>query len=626
MMRAPMLARLRTSLARARARAGTTEASTRVLAACLALMLVVAALAVATRLPPPFIAPVEGVLFFVATGAALVRARFERGTVAILLAALGFYFVYLGYTSYGERNYDGGPQLQYIEYLVKNHKRPPAMHCLICHHPPLYYVTGALVFAACKATRLADPAVGLQLLGLALFMLFLAYGARTAEALLPRRRDQRLAVALMAFWPYSVHNSVRLHNDSMVCAWMAIAVFHIVRWAQRERPRDLYLAALFTALGLLTKSSAYALVPVLGALLAVRFFRSRDKLRFVRRGVVAGAILVGALVLNAQGKDSPSARRGPLCHKILGNACDIDKGMFVGNKLKNYVYLDLPTFLREPYALAQREGSGRQYFWNHLLKSSLFGTHNTVADRETAYELNRGVAWVMNVLLLGMIGYLGLGLVLVPRRALGRWTAVILNLLSAVAFMVGFRVLIPAPHHSDFRHIFHVVILVAIAYAATVAFFRDRRPALHTLGSVVGWLFLALSVFYFLPKRELAIRLTRRVVPMELSAFARVVPEGTNWDKEGNLIIEENHILAFATPGTPTVSEVDVSFDGNDRYEIEVVGETTKTLVVGPSKRKGTGLSRYQEHLEPPVLGVRVVRVQALSGDLSYSMGHLIVR
>ena len=48
---------------------------------------------------------------------------------------------------------------------------------------------------------------------------------------------------------------------------MAVAVFYLVRWWQKERPRDLYLGALFTALGLLTKSSAYALVPVRAALL-----------------------------------------------------------------------------------------------------------------------------------------------------------------------------------------------------------------------------------------------------------------------------------------------------------------------------------------------------------------------
>lgn len=614
-------------LAQLRILARRTETSTRVLAAALALMVAFTTIATAARLRPMVVGPVVGVLVFVATGAALWRARFERGIVVILLAGLGLYFVYLGYTSFGERNYDGGPQLQYIEFIVKNHRRPPAAHCLICHHPPLYYGAGAVVYAFFNATRLASPAEGLQLFGLVLFMIFLAYGARTAALLLPERRDRLLATALMVFWPYSVHNSVRLHNDSMATAWMAIAVFHVVRWAQQERPRDLYLGALFTALGLLTKSSAYAVVPVLGALLVSRFFRSRDKLRFLGRGAVAVALVAGALLLNARGKETPRMKNGPLCHKILGNACDIDPRMFVENEVENYVYLDLPSFVREPYALAKREGSGRQYFWNHLLKSSLFGTHNTVADRETAYELNRAVAAVMNALLLGMIAYLGIGLVAVNKRRLARrWAAVILNLASCVAFMMGFRALIPAPHHSDFRHVFHAVILVSIAYAAAVAHFRRAAPALGWIGRLLSVPFLALSIFYFLPKHDLAIRLTRRVVPHDLAAFARSVPEGTSWDEEGNLIIEENHILEFATPERPTVREIEVTFDGNDRYEIEIQGEGNRKIVVGPTKRKGTGLARYVEKIEPPVPAARLVRVRPLSGDMAYSMGHLIVR
>ncbi|MFT3766655.1 MAG: glycosyltransferase family 39 protein [Minicystis sp.] len=608
------------------ARLRHTKTSTRVLVAAIAIAVAFAAIAVALHLKPYVVGPVEGALFFVITGAALVRARFERGVIVILLAGLGFYFAYLGYTSFGERNYDGGPQLQYIEYIAQHHERPPANHCLICHHPPLYYGTGALVFAACKATRLVEPAQGLQLFGLVLFMVFLGYGVRTAERLLRDRRDVRLATALMVFWPYSVHNSVRLHNDSMVCAWMAAAVFHVVRWAQEERPRDLYLAAGFTALGLLTKSSAYALVPVLLALLAVRFFRSQDKLRFTSRGLVAVSILAGALLLNARGKETPKMKDAPLCHKILGNACDIEKGLLVGNKITNYVYLDLPSFVKEPYALAQREGSGRQYFWNHLLKSSLFGTHNTVADRETAYELNRVVAGIMNVLMLGMIAYLGAGLVTLRKRGLRRWAVVILNLASCLAFMIGFRALIPAPHHSDFRHVFHAVILVSIAYAATVAHFRARRPALAQVGRILAIPFLGLSIFYFTPKHDLAVRLTRRVVRYNLAAFARVVPENTPWDKQGNLIIETNHILEFTAASPKDASELDVTFDGNDRYEIEIEGETTKKLVVGPAKKKVTGLARYVEKLDPPVRAVRRVRVRPRSGDLAYSMGHLILR
>ena len=615
-----MLDKLRASIRR-------SATSTRILIAALVLSVAFAGVAMAARIGPAIVGPVEGVLFFVITGAARVRARFDRGVIAILLGGLGLYLAYLGYTSFGERNYDGGPQLQYIEYIVQNHRRPPAAHCLICHHPPLYYGAGALVYAFFKATRLAAPAVGLQVFGLGLFMLFLAFGARTAERLLPERRDQRLATALMVFWPYSVHNSVRLHNDSMVCAWMAIAVFYMVRWAQEERPRDLYLGAVFTALGLLTKSSAYALVPVLLALLAARFSRSRDKVRLLGRGAAVAAILAGALVLNAHGKETLMKRRGaPLCHKILGSACDIHGDRLVDNAPGNYLYLDLPTFLQEPYAFANKDDSGRQYFWNHFLKSSLFGTHNRVADPETAHGLNRAVAEGMNILLLGMIGYLGAGLVSVKKRRLRRWAVVLLNLGAGVAFMVGFRALVPSPHHSDFRHVFHLVILVSIAYAATVAHFRASWPAMQRAGQILALPFVALSIFYFVPKNDLVLRLTKRTVKLDLEAIPQTAPEGLPWDREGNIIIEPNHTLEIDVMGLPTASELEVTFDGNDRYEIEIVGDVTRRLLVGPSKKKTGGLARYVEAIDPPVPSVRLVRVRPLAGDFAYSMGHLVLR
>jgi hypothetical protein len=618
-MLAALIARLRQELE-------NTEPVTRLLAGALTLAVMVAVIGTFSRLRPDVFMAVEGTLFFVITAAALMRSKQEPGVIAILLGALGFYFVYLGYTSFGERNYDGGPQLEYVQYIWDHGKRPPASQCLICHHPPLYYATGALVYGFCKKTHLLDPAVGLQVFGLVLFMFFLAYAARTAQLLLKDKRAVRLAVALVAFWPYSVHNCCRLHNDTMATAFMGIAGFYVLRFWQEDRQKDLFLGALFTGLALLTKSSAYALVPVLLLAIAVRFFRSRDRLRALARGVFAVAILGGALTLNARGKESPTSKNAPLCHKILGNACDIDRGQFVPNEVGNYLYLDLKSFMEEPYALANRDGSGRQYFWNHLLKSSLFGTHNTIPDRETAYEFNRVIAGILNAMLLGMVGFMILGALSVDKSVLRRWGIVGLSLLSCIGFMVGFRALIPAPHHVDFRHIYQAVILTSAVFAATVAYFQKKERLLGSIGYVLGWGFVALTIFYFFPKHDLAIRLTQRVVHRELAAWSKPVPEGTPWDKESNLVIEENHHVEFSVAGRPTANELDITVDNNDRYEIEIEGDTKRVIVVGPATRKVTGLIRYTEKIEPPVRAVRIVRLRALSGDMAYTMGHLILR
>ena len=605
-------------------RGATTN--TRSLAALVAALGVFTIAAVALRVRIPVLAVVYSIAVFPLVALILVRARFDRLTIAIMLGGLWLYLGYLSYTDLGERNYDAGDQLRYIQYIVEHRARPPASQCLVCHHPPLFYMLGAVVYRLFEASRLAPPITGLQLYALACHMVFVAYGVATARRLLDDRRELHLATALIVFWPYSVVNAARVHNDALSSMLMCVATFHLVRWGQRERRRDLYLAAIVTGLALLTKSSAYAVAAALVTLLVVRFFRSRDKLRFARRGAVACLVVAGALLLNARGKESPTSKNAPLCHKILGNACDINRGQWVENKVKNYVYLELGTFLREPYALAERDGSGRAYFWNHLLKSSLFGTHNTTPDRKTSYEWNRAVAYAMNALLLGMSAYLvTLAAAFARRRAMRRFGVVLVALASCVAFMIGFRALIPAPHHTDFRHISSTVVLVSLLYAATAGRARAWRPWLERAGRALAVPFIALSIVYFLPKHDLVIRLSRRVVQRDLALYAAVVPDGTTWDKPGNLIIEANHIVEFATRDRPTVRALDVSLDNNDRYAIEIRGDQTRSLTFGPTPEK-KGLVRYLQQIDPPVTHVTSVRVVPVSGDYAYSLGHLILR
>ena len=87
-----------------------------------------------------------------------------------------------------------------------------------------------------------------------------------------------------------------------------------------------------------------------------------------------------------------------------------------------------------------------------------------------------------------------------------------------------------------------------------------------------------------------------------------------------------SEIVELAIPAKPTLSEIDVSLDNNDRYELELVGDTSRKIVLGPTKKAMVGLARYTERLDPPLAGVGMIRLRPLSGDGAYAMGHLIVR
>lgn len=584
------------------------------------------------RLPPGVLAVVYFGLFLALLGTVLRRLELDWTTTTLVLGGFCFYLLYLSYTWYGERNYDGPEQLKYIEYIVEHHSLPPAKLCFICHHPPAYYLSAAAVYLFFQQTGLAEPIRGVQLYSLLLFMLFVIFSVLTARLLTDDRRQIRLATALVVFWPYSIHNSVRVHNDTMVCTLLAIALYFVVRWSQRSRPRDLFAAAAAVALGILTKSNAVILAVVLMTVVAVELVRSGDRLRSLGRAAVVVALLSGAVGVNAIGKgdvlEGRPSRGGPLCGRVLGSACKMAMTEHIGNRPFNYLYFDTKSFFKEPFLIARQDGSGRQFFWNHLLKSSLLGTHNDVPDRELAYELNRDVAAGLNVLLFGMTTYLLAALLFVERRAARRWWLVVLTLGVYLAFMAGFRILIPWSHHTDFRHIFPVLPLVAMLYAAAVALFRKRRAVMELAGYALAVPFLALSIFYFVPKYEWAIRVTARVVKVDMADYDQVVKEGTAWDKPSNLIIEGNHTVELEVHGRPTVRTVDASFDNNDRYEVKIFGEGgPRTLQLGPSKKKDIkGLARYVEPVDPPARRVSMITVRPVAGDRAYSMGHFVVR
>lgn len=587
----------------------------------LALALVYGALGPALHLRPEITVAVYAPLALYAAGLLLRRLRFDRGTVAILLVGLVLYFLYLGYTTPGERNYDGPEQIKYLTFIAEKHTIPPSNHCFICHHPPLYYVLSALVYLFFQGTKIASNPLGVQIFSLAIFFGFLVYGALLARLYSDSTRMIRAAAALLVFWPYSFHNSVRIHNDTLATMLVAAGMYHAARWYKEDRARHLFVAALFAALGILTKSTAYALVGAIGLMLAYRFFTRPGRARLLVRGTIAVGIMAAAFGLNSLRAPVKPDR----CHRLFGTACDIRPTDFTGNKPINYLYLDVPKFVREPYMVIANDSSGKQYFWNHVLKSSLFGTHNKIPDRETTYALNRTLAWYMNVDLLALLAFVAAAGVLGARRGLRRFGVPVLFVVMSSAVLMAFKIMIPAPHHTDFRHIYFVMAPAALLFAAAREHMRGRSRVLGAAGTALYAPLLALSILYFLPKYDLVMKYTHSTTELPLSAVQKVVTEGAPWDRDGNLLIEGNETIVLDVPKT-TVRSIDISVDGNDTYELRLLGKNpARVILVRPRKVVKVGLARHNLPVDPPVEDVTRITVRPLSGDRTYAMGHLLL-
>jgi len=62
----------------------------------------------------------------------LGRLRFDRRTIAIVLAGIALYADYLTYTSVSERNYDGLSHVYYVQAIAQHLRLPVMSACLAC--------------------------------------------------------------------------------------------------------------------------------------------------------------------------------------------------------------------------------------------------------------------------------------------------------------------------------------------------------------------------------------------------------------------------------------------------------------------------------------------------------------
>jgi len=403
---------------------------------------------------------------------------------------------YLGYTQVYERNYDGPSHLLYIDALAQHLRPPTETLCTACGHPPLYYALAALWTRVVLVGGAVPHEVGLQWFSLLLFFGFMVFALLILRDTVERRATLWLAAALIAFWPSSIINSVRVHNDALASLLMVAAMYFIERWDREERRRDFYAALAASGLALLTKSTGYTVALALLALAAWRLRSTRFARASIQRLVVATVALLGAALLAValRGPAAPSA----LCGKLLGHACNVPPFFFVDNQPSSYLYFDLPAFLADTSSLVYPPK--HDYFWNGLAKSSLFG----VMRLGKAFEGQpyRGLAVLLSSLLLVMAVACAVGLLLLRRSIDWRkYRGLIAVTASMLSLLLAFRILIPTPFHEDFRHIFPALVPFCLVYAKVVERAGGWSKALYRLGVAVGLLLVAASVAFFVRVR-----------------------------------------------------------------------------------------------------------------------------
>jgi hypothetical protein len=390
---------------------------------------------------------------------ALRRLRFDWVVVAVVLLGTVLQADYLSYTSIAERNYDGPSQIEYIRSIADDHRLPDAFACGPCGHPPLYYALAAAWSKVVLIRGWIPYELGLQWLSLLLFFGFVVFALLIFRSCTSQPATLRLATALVVFWPSSIINAVRVHNDALASLLMLSAMYFIARWDRDGRSRDFHLALLSCALALVTKSSGYAVATTLILFAAVRAMspalRRESLKRCALAVVVLGSVAMGAMAL----RKSPHATT--FCQKVVGSACDGRYVPAVVDGPGRFVRFDLRRFVMRMDTLP--DDPGHDYFLNRLAKSSLFGVM-PLGD-ELASPRHQKLAVAMSVLFLAMVASC---LIALPFLRGGSWRPYRVYLggtLIMFAFLVAFRVRAPNEFHEDFRHIFPALVPFCLGYA-----------------------------------------------------------------------------------------------------------------------------------------------------------------
>jgi hypothetical protein len=428
----------------------------------------------------------------------LRRLRFDWVVVALVVLGTLLHVDYLSYTSLSERNYDASSHLEYVQSIAKHYRLPDRFGCGACGHPPLYYALAASWSKFVLAGGFMPYELGLQWLSLLLFFGFVLVALSLFRSLTSRPSVLYLATALVVFWPSSIINAVRVHNDALASLLILSALYFTAQWDRGGRSRNFHFALLSTALALLTKSSAYALAATLVSVAAVRALSPhlrRESLRYCAVAVVIlGSVAAGAAEFRR------SERPSTFCQNVLGSACDGRYVPAVPDRPSRFVSFDVRRFVLRMDTLP--DDPEHDYFLNRLAKSSLFGVM-PLGD-ELSSPRHRALAVVMSVLLLAMVASCSVALPFLPGEVLRECRVYLGGSFIMFAFLVAFRIRAPNEFHEDFRHVFPALVPFCLGYAAIVARLgrSSRKPpwSLRTLrgaGFAVGVSMVLASVAFF---------------------------------------------------------------------------------------------------------------------------------
>jgi hypothetical protein len=444
--------------------------------------------------------------FLLLLGLILKRTELTKGAVWILLGSLAVRFLYLYYTGPFERQHDIGGHIEYILYLVRDHALPASSACWQCYQPPLYYILASFIYSIFSPLRGYLALRELQMFSVLLSFVFLLISHGIIRRVFPRKEKlQHLTLGLIAFWPSLVIHSARISNDVLFYPVVIASVYFLVKWDDDRRFQTLLSAFMLAIVSMMVKTNGLIVIGTIGLVFGINWFihflhngfRRENIQIFLKQSaalitilVVTFGILFSEPILdNLHGKKTPF---------IIGNIAGLDDATKVERNWRNFAYLNLPAYLTYSYTSPWIDQGGRQYFWNYLLKTSLFGEWDN-------YQGTKFIAWLLSLGLIGLILLAGSGIVL--SLAQGKWDHRLNGLLILSVFflmaLISMRYIYSYACIGDFRFILPIIVPFVLLTASGFdqldsmgrCGFRSANKLMRAV-HVFMWSFIILSILH----------------------------------------------------------------------------------------------------------------------------------
>jgi hypothetical protein len=406
--------------------------------------------------------------------------------------SLAWVVSYWAQTPYATRQFDlfeGGGHLDYLRYLLTHMALPPAHGGWEYHQPPAYYLTAMWFY------RLGEylPWLGwqnlLRLCSLLYWMVFLSAGLAIVQHLLAHNAKQQ-CYAAFAFccWPAGFIHSIRTGNDVALYAWYTLGLLATCRWWQSGDRRHFGWAGIYCVLAMLSKANGLALVATLGALLAIRTWRSLASQRSSPEPDTQWLLVTYALTVMLAVGVSFAPKLIAQWHGngndwLLGGVANsINQRLRVANDWPHLLGFDFTTYIQHPWMSSWDDQAGRQYFWNYLLRSAI-SSEFSFRDAIVPMALACGILLLLTIVrvlvrVVVMAHHAWLHRSVTLCRRLWKILPVLISGMALLVLLAAYRHKAPYAPNTDFRYIYPALLTLLVLDGALASRYRS------TLGNI----------------------------------------------------------------------------------------------------------------------------------------------